>query len=178
MYFYKTEEGVQSEESQLMSWILDNGYEVWYDNYGSPLMDEENVIKNYELNDGVICKWINENEYGLVIGSQETFFHSPRGVISVRYKEDEVINLTCVIEKGTSNKTGMVYIYLNGILSGADALPPADGTGFFTINSPFVFNSDYCDIDLYRFRVFQTDLTMPNVIHNYLSDMHSITLYD
>ena len=177
MYFYDNN-GVKSDESQTMAWIQDNGYTVWYDEYGSPLMDEKNVVKNYELTDGVICKWINGNEYGLVIGSQETYFHSPRGVISVRYKEDEVINLSCVIEKGTPTKTGMVYIYLNGILSGADALPPADDTGHFTITSPFVFNSEYCDIDLYRFRIYQTKLSMPDVIHNYLSDMHSIVLYD
>ena len=31
---------------------------------------------------------------------------------------------------------------------------------------------------LYRFRVYQDTLTMPEVIHNYLSDLHSIKLYD
>ncbi|MBQ9657418.1 MAG: hypothetical protein IJV31_01450 [Clostridia bacterium] len=46
------------------------------------------------------------------------------------------------------------------------------------MNVPFEINSNYCDFDLYRFRVYQDTLTMPDVIHNYLSDLHSIKLYD
>jgi len=46
------------------------------------------------------------------------------------------------------------------------------------LNAPFEINSKYCDIDLFRFRIFQNALTMPDVIHNYLSDMHNIKLYD
>ena len=71
----------------------------------------------------------------------------------------------------------MLYIYLNGILSGANKLPN-QASGYFQIDSPFVFNSDYCDVDLYRFRIYETSLDMPDVIHNYLSDIHSIALYD
>ena len=53
------------------------------------------------------------------------------------------------------------------------------GTGSsFQIGSAFQFNSEYCDFDLYRFRIYELGLTMPQVIHNYLSDMHSITLFD
>ena len=55
---------------------------------------------------------------------------------------------------------------------------PVGASAAFTVNNSFNFNSDYCDIDLYRVRVFQTGLAMPDVIHNYLSDLHSIALYD
>ena len=55
---------------------------------------------------------------------------------------------------------------------------PTGAGSSFSINSAFAFNSDYCDFDLYRFRVFEVGLTMPQVIHNYLADMHSIRLYD
>jgi hypothetical protein len=111
---------------------------------------------------------------GLCIGSQEAYFRSPRGIVSVRYKEDEVINISVVVSKDD----GLVYIYLNGILSGADSLPAAGGTGAFVIQNNFRINSNYCDVDLYRFRIYQYGLTMPNVIHNYLSDIHNIALYD
>ena len=87
--------------------------------------------------------------------------------------EVEVINITFVVAKSD----GLVYIYLNGILSGANSLP-SGASASFTVNSPFTFVSDYCDIDLYRLRVYQTKLSMPDVIHNYLSDLHSIALYD
>lgn len=174
-YYLRTSMG-RSEKGALISWINEHNKVLVYDEYGSPLMDEENVEKSYKTEEGVICKWMNDNNQGFVIGSQEAYFRSPRGIVNVRYKEDEVINLTCVISKKEENKTGLVYIYLNGILSGADALPSQGGA--FRITSPFVFNSNYCDIDLYRFRVYKTDLTMPQVIHNYLSDMHNIKLYD
>lgn len=148
---------------------------LFYDEYGSPVMDET-VQKELQTTEGVVIKWM-ENEttkIGLCIGTQEAYFNSPRGTVSVRYKEDEIINLSVVI----SRSENLCYIYLNGILSGADALPPAGTTGQFSINSNFKINSEYCDIDLYRFRVYQTGLTMPKVIHNYLSDIHSIVLYD
>ena len=146
--------------------------ELFYDQYGSPVMDDK-VTKEWEKVDGVVCKWMSGNN-GLCIGTQEAYFASPRGVVSVRYKEDEIINISVVISKNDN----LCYIYLNGILSGADSLPPADSEGAFSINSNFVINSDYCDIDLFRFRVYQGGLSMPQVIHNYLSDIHSIVLYD
>jgi len=169
--YYTRTLGAQASEPALKSWIDENHKELVIDQYGSPLMAED-VQKSYKTEEGVICKWMNNNNEGLVIGSQEAYFRSPRGIVSVRYKEDEVINISVVISKSE----GLVYIYLNGILSGADSLPSQGGA--FRITSPFLFNSKYCDIDLYRFRVFRTGLTMPEVIHNYLSDLHNITLYD
>ena len=149
------------------------GYRIGLDKYGNLLMDEENSIKTTETEKGVICKWLNESGYGFCIGTQEAYFRTPSGVANVRYCEGEVINLSMVASKTDK----LCYIYLNGILSGAIAMPSGTGSGF-TINSPFVFNSKYCDFDLYRFRIYELGLTMPQVIHNYLSDMHSIILYD
>lgn len=169
---------VKSSSSYTMAEIKamaeSQGHEIplFYDQYGSPVMDE-NVAKEWEKVEGVVCKWMTGN-FGLCIGTQEAYFASPRGVVSVRYKEDEIINISVVISKTDH----LCYIYLNGILSGADSLPPADAQGAFNINSNFVINSDYCDIDLFRFRVYQGGLSMPQVIHNYLSDIHSIVLYD
>ena len=171
--YYTRTPGPKSDTAALMSWIQENNKVLIYDEYGSPLMDEKNIQKIYQTTDGVVCKWLVDNTYGLVLGSQEAYFRSSRGSVNVRYKEDEVINISVVVSKTDK----LVYIYLNGILSGADALPEA-GTGKITINSPFVFNSDYCDIDLYRFRIYQYGLTMPEVIHNYLADIHSTTLFD
>ena len=136
-------------------------------------MDEANSIKTTETEHGVVCRWLNSNGYGFCVGTQEAYFRTPSGVANVRYCEDEVINLTMVASKSDN----LCYVYLNSILAGAVAMPKGTGSGF-TINSPFVFNSKYCDFDFYRFRIYELGLTMPQVIHNYLSDMHSIALYD
>lgn len=178
LYYYADEneygESVKSSESKTMEWINDNNKEVWYDEYGSPLMDEEHTLKTYETNEGIFCKWLNSQGQGFVLGTQEAYFNSPKDGVNVRYKEDEVINITCVID----HNKNLVYIYLNGILSGAGELDSNKQTGSFRIPGALVFNSNYCDVDLYRFRIYSTALTMPEVIQNYLSDMHSIKLFD
>lgn len=149
------------------------GYKIGLDEYGNLLMDEDNTIKREDISSGVVVKWLNNAGYGFCIGTQEAYFKTPSGIANVRYCEDEVINISFVASKTDR----LCYIYLNGILSGAIAMPTGSGSSF-TINSSFEFNSEYCDFDLYKFRVYELGLTMPQVIHNYLSDMHSITLYD
>ena len=156
--------------------IIANGYKIGLDKYGNLLMDEANSIKTTESNKGVVCRWLagnDDSDVGFCIGTQEAYFRTPSGVVNVRYCEDEVINLTMVASKTDR----LCYIYLNGILAGAVAMPTGTGSSF-TINTPFVFNSNFCDFDLYRFRIYELGLTMPQVIHNYLSDMHSTVLYD
>ena len=149
------------------------GYKIGLDEYGNLLMDENNTVKREDTSSGVVVKWLNDAGYGFCIGTQEAYFKTPSGIANVRYCEDEVINIAFVASKSDN----LCYIYLNGILSGAIAMPVGAGSSF-TINSAFEFNSEYCDFDLYRFRVYELGLTMPQVIHNYLSDMHSIVLYD
>ena len=149
------------------------GYKIGLDEYGNLLMDENNTVKKEDTSSGVVVKWLNDAGYGFCIGTQEAYFKTPSGIANVRYCEDEVINIAFVASKSDN----LCYIYLNGILSGAIAMPVGAGSSF-TINSAFEFNSEYCDFDLYRFRVYELGLTMPQVIHNYLSDMHSIVLYD
>ena len=156
--------------------IIAAGYQIGEDKYGNLLMDEANSIKTTESNHGVICRWLVGNDdadFGFCIGTQEAYFRTPSGVANVRYCEDEVINLSMVVSKTDH----LCYIYLNGILAGAVKMPTGTGSSF-TINQPFVFNSNFCDFDLYRFRIYELGLTMPQIIHNYLSDMHSIVLYD
>ena len=152
------------------------GYKIGLDKYGNLLMDEANSIKTTESRKGVVCRWLagdDDSDVGFCIGTQEAYFRTPSGVVNVRYCENEVINLTMVASKTDR----LCYIYLNGILAGAVAMPTGTASGF-TVNTPFIFNSNFCDFDLYRFRIYELGLTMPQVIHNYLSDMHSIVLYD
>ena len=162
-----------SGPSLLEEEIIAAGYKIGLDKYGNLLMDEKNSYKTVETEKGVILKWLNNDNFGFCIGTQEAFFKTPSGVANVRYCEDEVINIAMVVSRADK----VCYIYLNGILSGAADLPTGTGAAF-TINSPFIFNSNFCDFDLYRFRIYELGLTMPQIIHNYLSDMHSIVLYD
>ena len=183
-YFYElydsgTDSWARQPDSKTMAEIRRNSnMRVVYDQYGSPEEDEENTEDTINLSNGVICSWLNDldDKYGFAIGTQEAFFNSAQKTVRVRYKEDQILSLGFVISKTDHT----VYIYLNGIPAGAAALPvdaDKNAIGWIT-DQDLVFNSDYCDVDLFRVRMFNTGLSTPQVIHNYLSDKHDIKLYD
>ena len=152
-------------------------YTVANDEYGSPWSDEDHVIQTVNTTNGVILSWLNDQGEGIVIGTQEAFFKTPQKLVSVRYKEDSAFNLSFVV-----NATEHVgYIYLNGIPSGALSLPTnasGNAVAFLIPKQDIVINSDYADVDIYRIRMYGLGLTIPDVIHNYLADMHDLNLYD
>ena len=173
-YYYIIVDGVQQEQSVSINRIKAEGLTVATDADGNWLMDEANSIKITEYEQGVALKfWDSDTKQGLFVGTQEAYFKTPDNTVSVRYKEDDIINLTI-----TAGYHDLLCIYLNGILSGAVDI----GSNGFTPNTTkFEINSKYCDIDLYKLRVYEASgkpLTMPEVIHNYISDEHDLTLYD
>ena len=184
-YFYElydAETGIwtRQADSKSLSEINQNKeiMRIVVDQYGAPVEDEDHVENTINIENGVICSWLNdlEDKYGFVIGTQEAFFNSSEKLVRVRYKEDQILSLGFVISKTDHT----IYIYLNGIPAGAAKLPiDASGNpvGWVT-DQNLIFNSEYCDVDLFRVRMFSTGLSTPQVIHNYLSDKHDIKLYD
>ena len=171
-YYVLDENGVKSSEGVSINDIKEQGLVVATDDDGNWLMDEKNSQKIIKNEEGVCLRYLGTNPaYGLCIGTQEAYFRSPEGVTSVRYKEDEIINFSVVVS--TTEK--LASIYLNGILSGSLNLG-ADSA--FNAGSVIEINSNYCDIDIYKIRAYRYGLTMPEVIHNYIADIHDITLYD
>lgn len=152
-------------------------YSVAIDEYGSPWADDDHIIQTVNTTNGVLFSWLDNDGYGIVVGTQEAFFRTSQKLVSVRYKENETFNLSFVI----SPTEHIGYIYLNGIPSGALALPVnASGqpVGFTIPLQDIVINSDYADVDLFRIRWYGLGLSIPDVIHNYLADKHDLALYD
>ena len=162
-------------EENTDSWTLEqiaaNGYTMKKDDDGNTIMDKASP-KTISSTAGVIFKYLNSQGYGFCIGTQEAYFRTPSGIANVRYKEDEIINLSFVISK----TSGLMSIYLNGILSGALSLTST--AAFRMDNNKFEITSEFCDIDIFKLRIYRAELQMPDVIHNYISDIHSIPLYD
>jgi len=176
-YYYVLVDGVQQQNGMSIYEIKErqaNNEDVVIvtDEDGYWKMDTKNTETLTKTTEGVCFKILGEDPaYGLCIGTQEAYFRSPEGTTSVRYKEDEIINFSVVV----SSSEKLASIYLNGILSGSLQLG-ADSS--FNIGNKIIINSDYCDIDIYKIRFYRYGLTMPEVIHNYISDIHNITLYD
>ena len=149
------------------------GYHYKYDKDGNKEMDKIATRKEVSNTAGVALSYLNSAGQGFCVGTQEAYFNTPGSIVNVRYKEDEIINLSFVVSK----TDGLLSIYLNGILSGALDLKSISSFSMTTENH-LVINSQYCDIDIFKIRIYRANLSMPDVIHNYISDIHDIHLYD
>ena len=125
--------------------------------------------------DRVICGYYSGDEnsaVGFALGPQDAFFSNGTNTVNVNYVEDKMVNISMVY----SHTSKLMYIYINGVITGVIKSTVA---GQFIINSTaMVFNSNYCDIDLYKIRVYNTDLNVNDVVTNYSVDMRDVTMYD
>lgn len=137
--------------------------------------------------DDAICSYYDGNDksvQGLCIGPQDVFFSNGANTVSADFVEDEMVYLTIVYDGSKKNADGqttpMMSIYVNGVLTG---VVKTDLASKFTIgandeNKAIVFNSNVCDIDLYKVRFYNTALTVNDVVMNYAIDTKNITTYD
>jgi hypothetical protein len=101
----------------------------------------------------VWCRYYG-NDIGLCLGTQEGFFKSKQVLASGRYKEDEVVTVSFVIEKASdTNAYPLIYMYINGIMS---SIVNYDKTSdsFASSVRTLTINSDYCDVDIYKIRIY------------------------
>ena len=97
--------------------------------------------------------------HGICIGAQDALFTNGTNTVNVAYVEDKLINLTIVYSHGNGGNDGankLMAIYLNGMLTGVTR-STADGAwsiGSSTNPTEIVFDSNYCDFDLYKIRVY------------------------
>lgn len=132
------------------------------------------VYKKINL-DKVACGYYSGNQnnaIGFCFGSQDAFFSNGTNTVSVSYVEGEMVYLTMVY----SHADKRIYIYINGMLTGAIN---STASGAFSVDSQaIVFNSKYCDIDLYKFRIYNTPLTVYDIVMNHAVDTKDINIYD
>lgn len=108
---------------------------------------------------------------GLDIKAQEAILKSEQARIVTRYKEDEHIRLTFVIEKRAENR--LLQCYVNGILSRVIQYPTSDN---FAQPVPvgLSIGSNDCGIDLYNIRVYDNSLTHYQVVENWIADTQKV----
>ena len=105
---------------------------------------------------------------GLQISSQKAVFSSEQTTIDTRFKEEERVRISFVVEKRTLNR--LIYIYINGIMSGAAQYPSEDN---FQQKVPqdIMIGSEGCTIDLYNIRVYDNDLNQYQMLDNFIGDL-------
>lgn len=131
-------------------------------------------VETVKSTDSALCNYYDESSgIGFCLGTQDAFFTTGENTLTVNYVENRIINLTLVFSKDEQ----LISIYLNGVLSGAAKNTKVDN--LFRIAKRFmIFNSEYCDIDLYKFRLYNTAFSIPEVLNNYAVDMRDVQMYD
>ena len=123
-----------------------------------------------------------DGQHGICIGAQDALFTNGVDTVNVSYVEDKIINLSIVYSHGDGTNGGsnkLMSIYLNGMLTGVARSTLTDAWNIGeNDNIEIVFNSQYCDFDLYKIRVYNQPLTLPTILTNYTVDLKDPVAYD
>ena len=108
---------------------------------------------------------------GLCLGPSDVFFAGGDELPNVRYKADEIINCSIVIDSVYQ----LIYIYINGIMS---KVISCTEDNFKIGKSVMTISSQACDVDIYKIRIYQIALDHSDIVKNYIADQKDVTLYD
>ena len=135
------------------------------------------VTKQVSSTEGVWCKYYNKN-IGMCLGTQEGFFSGSTAIASGRYKEDQIVTVSFVVEAIDENRAyPLIYMYIDGVLSSIIEYDKVNER-FDSYAEKIIINSDYCDVDLLNVRVYKKALSSELIVQNYLADQKDINLYD
>ncbi len=131
----------------------------------------EFTTRNIENFEAVLVSCMSGGR-GLQITAQEALFASELSSVSTKFKEEEHIRLSFVVENRMKNR--LVYIYINGVMSGTVQYAPEDN---FAQNPPvnIRIGSPDCTVDIYNIRSYTSDLNQYQILNNYISDLGDIT---
>lgn len=127
-----------------------------------------------------------DGQHGICIGAQDALFTNGVDTVNVSYVEDKLINLTIIYSHGSgsaseanSGSNRLMSIYLNGMLTGVARSTLNEAWNIGNDDSiELIFDSKYCDFDLYKIRVYNQPLTLPTVLTNYTVDLKDPVAYD
>lgn len=142
---------------------------------GGKTIEVEFATRNVLDYDAVVMSCLSGGR-GFSLTAQAAYLASEQSAISMQYKEDEHVRVSFVVEKRSENR--LIYIYVNGVMSGAVQYPADDD---FSQVEPvgITVGSNDCTIDLYCIRVYDNDLTRKQILDNWIADTQSIdTLVD
>ncbi len=125
-------------------------------------------ISNYD-NTVISCMF---NNVGLQIKTQDILLRSEQSTLTAKFKEDEKVRISFVIEK--IGKENLILAYINGIISGTVQYPSNDN---FVQHTPvnITIGNDDCNTDIYNIRIYDNDLTWTQVLENYIADLSTLS---
>lgn len=108
---------------------------------------------------------------GLQLTPNTISLTSEQSTLETKYKEDERVRVSFVVEKRANNR--LMQIYINGIKSQSLQYPANDG---FVQSSPVDITvvSSTATIDIYNIRSYSNNLNAQQLLDNYIADMDDI----
>lgn len=133
----------------------------------------EFATRNVIDNDGVILDLTNDSGHGLLITASEAkLTTSDNKVISTKFKAEETNRISFVINRRDSgNNAGFVFIYINGILSGAAEY---SNTATIRVTKDILFNGS-SDVLLKQIVIYDKPLSSDEILNNYILYRDSIS---
>ena len=112
-----------------------------------------------------------QGSIGLQLTPNTISITSEQSALETKYKEDERVRISFVIEKRANNR--LMQIYINGIKSQSLQYPNNDG---FTQSAPvgITVDSSTATIDIYNIRSYSNNLNAQQLLDNYIADMDDI----
>lgn len=104
---------------------------------------------------------------GFKITAQQLRLASEQSQLGTRYKENEHIRVSFVVEKKSENR--LLLCYINGITSGSVQYPEDDDFSQATPVGITVGSND-CTTDLYNIRAYDNSLTRHQILDNWIAD--------
>ena len=131
-------------------------------------LEFEFASSNVSDDTAVLCDLTGSNGSGIVITASEAKIVSRGGVtLSVKYKSEENTRITFVVNRATnSTNKGLVFIYVNGVVSGAINFSASDD---FISDTVLAFNgTNKSEILLKQVRVYNTALSSDQILNNFI----------
>lgn len=156
---------------------ISNGASIAFYNYAPLLSDATLIGKTIELefasrnvddDDAVICDLRNANGTGMLLTASDARLISRVGnVVYTKFKSNERNRIAFVVNRSANvTNKNLVFVYVNGILSGAINYGSSDNYVSDAILK-FQGTAD-AQIDLYSIRIYNTTLSNAEVLNNYI----------
>ena len=110
---------------------------------------------------------------GLEVTPQLATLKSNLESISTRFKENEHVRISFVVNKTVNSR--LIFCYINGIASGCIQYSNIDS---FAQNTPvgITIGSNSATIDVYTIRVYDNDLTRYQILDNWIADTQDVDM--
>lgn len=133
----------------------------------------EFVVRDVNNRDAVVIDCLSGG-IGLQVTADTATFNSQNTEVKCNFKDEVRTRVSFVVEESSNLTNRLVYIYLDGILSGVQQYPTTDN--FEQLNSVNItLGSSLCGVDLYTVRVYDMALTANQMVNNFIADKPSMS---